>query len=69
MSIRTIRFNKTEEQQLKLILTHYGKDFSNCVKDMLNEKIEDLSDIGFIKGIKEGSDKNYLDSTDIDKLF
>ena len=68
MSIKTIRFNKEEESMLGILLSHYHKDFSACVKDLLHEKIEDLRDIGFVKHLKVGKLGDYVSAADIDKL-
>ena len=54
---------------LRKVLTYYGKDFSHCVKDLLAEKLEDLSDIGVIKNIKEEGKENYSSAKDIDELY
>jgi hypothetical protein len=69
MSVRTIRFNKQEENMLKTLLSHYATDFSTCVKDLIAEKLEDFRDIGFIQRIKEGKRSDYLNSDQIDLLF
>ncbi len=69
MAIKTIRFNKAEEKILKKVLVYYHGDFSNCVKELLAEKIEDLMDLKVIKAIKEDKKENYVSASDIDKLF
>ena len=69
MSIKTVRFNKREEAMLKKLLSHYGKDFSSCVKTLMEEKLEDLIDIGHIKKFRESSPESYLTSKEIDSLF
>ncbi len=69
MSVKTIRFNKQEESMLKAVLAYYGKDFSNCIKELLSEKIEDLRDAGFVKKIKEGKQSAYLTADQITSLF
>lgn len=65
MSIKTVRFNKQEESLLKLVLGHYNKDFSSCVKELIAEKIEDLQDIRFIKKIRESKKSDYLTAEQI----
>ena len=69
MAVKTVRFNKAEEVMLKKILVYYGSDFSNCVKELLVEKLEDLQDIGVIKRIKEEKKENYFCARDIDELY
>ncbi len=69
MSIKTVRFNKQEEKIAKKIITYYKKDFSACVKELMEEKLEDLIDIGHIKKFKEGRFEDYLTSREIDRLF
>lgn len=69
MAIKTVRFNKDEEKMVRKILIYYNSDFSGCVKELFAEKIEDLQDIGLIKGIKEGKKEDYLTASEIDKLF
>ena len=69
MAIKTVRFNKGEESMVKMILAYYNSDFSACVKELFAEKIEDLQDIGVIKGVKEGKREDYLKAGEIDKLF
>ena len=69
MAVKTVRFNKEEETKLKKVLAYYGTDFSNCVKELLAEKLEDLLDIGVIKGIREGNKKDYFSAGDINKLY
>jgi len=69
MAVKTVRFNKAEEVMLKKILVYYGSDFSNCVKELLVEKLEDLQDIGVIKRIKEEKKENYFCASDIDELY
>ena len=69
MAIKTVRFNKDEEKMVKRILVYYNSDFSGCVKELFAEKMEDLRDIGIVKGIKEGKKEDYLTAAEIDKLF
>ena len=69
MAVKTVRFNKEEETKLKKVLAYYGTDFSNCVKELLAEKLEDLLDIGVIKGIKEGKSEDYFTAGNIRKLY
>ena len=69
MAVKTVRFNKDEEWMLKKVLSHYHKDFSSCIKELLVEKLEDLRDIGVIKNVKEGKRTDYLTASDIDKLY
>ena len=69
MAIKTVRFNRDEELMVKRTLSYYNSDFSACVKELFAEKMEDLQDIGIIKGIKEGRKEDYLTANDIDKLF
>ena len=54
---------------LRKILVYYGKDFSSCVKELLEEKLEDLVDIGCIKRFREATPENYLTSREIDSFF
>ncbi|HXV27806.1 MAG TPA: DUF6290 family protein [bacterium] len=69
MAVRTVRFNKEEENKLKVLLAYYNTDFSNCVKELFAEKLEDLQDMGVIKKIKEGKKEDYLTAGEIDNLF
>ena len=69
MSVKTIRFNKQEENKIKRLLSYYRKDFSHCIKELIAEKLEDLADIGCIKRIKEGKPSDYLTADQISKLF
>ena len=69
MSVKTIRFNKKEENMLKKILSYYSVDFSTCVKELIVEKLEDLQDIGFIQRLKEGKSKDYFSASQIDALY
>ena len=69
MSIKTIRFNAEEERMLQKLLTHYGEDFSSCVKALIREKLEDLVYLGWIKSFKERKTSDYLPAKDIDALF
>lgn len=69
MAVKTVRFNKEEETKLKKVLAYYGTDFSNCVKELLAEKLEDLLDIGMIKGIREGKKEDYFSAGYINKLY
>ncbi len=69
MAVKTVRFNKKEEVMLKLILSYYNVDFSECVKELFAEKLEDLQDIRVIKGIKERKKADYLTANEIDQLF
>ena len=69
MSVKTVRFNKQEESLLRLVLGHYNKDFSSCVKELIAEKHEDLQDIGFIRKIKEGKKSDYLTADQISAKF
>jgi hypothetical protein len=69
MTVKTVRFNDTEEAALKKILKHYGTDFSTCVKILLFEKLEDLQDIKAVMRIKEGRPEDYGSAAEIDALF
>ncbi|MEK6600703.1 MAG: DUF6290 family protein [Candidatus Binatota bacterium] len=69
MTVKTIRFNKNEERVLKSVLSHYGKDFSSCVKDLLTEKLEDLRDLDFIGKIREGAKKDYFTAGQITSIY
>ncbi len=69
MAIKTVRFNKAEERILKKILLYYKTDFSGCIKELMAEKLEDLSDVAAIQTIREGKPADYLTRTDMDKLF
>lgn len=69
MTVKTIRFNKDESKVLNKVLSYYGKDFSSCVKDLLTEKLEDLTDIEFIGRIKEGIKKDYLSADQITSTY
>ena len=69
MSVKTVRFNKNEEALLRKILSHYGRDFSACVKELLMEKMEDLQDLGFIKRIKEGKQEDYFTARELNAMF
>lgn len=69
MSVKTIRFNKEEEGMLKTILRHYHTDFSDCIKELIAEKLEDLRDIGYVKRLKEGKPSDYLSANQISGLF
>lgn len=69
MSVKTVRFNKSEEALLRKILLYYGRDFSACVKELFAEKFEDLQDMGFIKRIKETKRENYLTAAELDAAF
>ncbi|MDE2223447.1 MAG: hypothetical protein KGK03_10315 [Candidatus Omnitrophica bacterium] len=69
MTVKTVRFNKSEEGMLKTILHHYHADFSSCIKELIMEKLEDLRDIGVIKRIKEGAPSDYLGADEITSLF
>ena len=69
MTTKTVRFNKSEEGMLKTILEHYHTDFSNCIKELIAEKLEDLRDIGVIKRLKEGNPSDYLGADQITSLF
>lgn len=69
MTVKTIRFNKHEENIIKALLNYYHADFSTCVKALLAEKLEDLQDIGFIAHFKEGKVEDYLDSKEIEKIY
>lgn len=69
MSVKTIRFNKEEESMLKTILRHYHTDFSDCIKELIIEKLEDLRDIGYVKRLKEGKPSDYLSANQITSLF
>ncbi len=69
MSIKTVRFNKHEEKIAKRVLAHYKMDFSGCIKELMEEKLQDLIDIGHIKKFKEGLSEDYLTAKEIDRLF
>ena len=69
MAIKTVRFNKKEEMMVKKILVYYNTNFSDCVKELFAEKLEDLQDIRAIKSIKEGRKEDYLTAGEVDKLF
>ena len=69
MSIRTIRFNETEEKAVSKLAKFYRADFSSMIKQMVTEKLEDLDDMRSILKIQEGSKKSYVSSSEIDKLF
>ena len=69
MSVKTVRFNKNEEIMLKTLLRFYKTDFSQCVKDLIVEKLEDLQDIGFIARIKEGKRSDYLTGQQVSRLL
>ena len=69
MSVKTIRFNKTESKVLNKVLSHYGKDFSSCVKDLLTEKLEDLRDVEFVSKIREGTRKDYFSADQIISMY
>ena len=60
MSVKTVRFNREEEGMLKTILQHYHTDFSECIKELIAEKLEDLRDIGMVRRLKEGKPSDYL---------
>ena len=70
MSIKTVRFNKEETRKLKRLLSYYRSDFSTCVKGLIEEKIEDLSDLGVIQKLKEGRTReDYYTVKEINALF
>ncbi len=70
MSIKTVRFNKEEARKLKRLLSYYRSDFSTCVKGLIDEKIEDLADLGMIQKMKEGRTReDYYSAKEIDALF
>ena len=69
MSVKTVRFNRSEEGMLKTIIEHYHTDFSSCVKELIAEKLEDLRDIGVIKRLKECNPSDYLGADQITALF
>lgn len=69
MSVKTVRFNKEEENMLKTILRYYHTDFSGCIKELIAEKLEDLLDIGTIKRLREGKPSDYLGADQITALF
>ena len=69
MSIKTVRFNKSEESTLRKLLHFYKSDFSQCVKQLIAEKLEDLQDIGLISRLKEGRPSEYVTAKNIDDLF
>lgn len=66
MSVKTLRLNKTEEKELRALLVYTGQDFSECVKELIRERLEDLADLKFIDQIKELNPKDYVSSNDID---
>lgn len=66
MSIKTVRFNKEEDDQLKKVVKHYGVDFSACIKSLIAEKAEDLEDLKFIKSVKEDKPSAYVSAKEID---
>ena len=69
MSVKTVRFNKEEENMLQKILNYYHTDFSGCIKELIIEKLEDLRDIGVISRLKEGKPSEYLGVNQITSLF
>jgi hypothetical protein len=69
MSVKTVRFNKNEEFMLKTLLRFYKTDFSQCVKELITEKLEDLQDIGVIARLKEGKRSDYLTGQQVSRLF
>ena len=69
MSVKTVRFNKSEESKLRALLRFYKADFSQCVKELIAEKLEDLQDVGFIARIKENKGSDYLTGSQISRLF
>ena len=69
MSVKTVRFNKEEENMLQKILHYYHTDFSSCIKELITEKLEDLRDIGTIKRLKESRPSEYLGANQITSLF
>lgn len=69
MSVKTVRFNKIEESKLKALLRFYKSDFSQCVKELIAEKLEDLEDIGFIARMKEGKRSDYSTADQIARLY
>ncbi len=69
MAVKTIRFNDQEEKVLGQLLKHYHEDFSGFVKQLIQEKLEDLGDQRSIRRIKEGSPRDYVSAADIDRMF
>ena len=69
MSVKTVRFNKEEEGMLQTIPRYYHSDFSECIKELIAEKLEDLRDIGTIRRLKEGRSSDYLGKDQISSLF
>ena len=69
MSVKTIRFNKEEENMLKKIISYYHTDFSGCIKELIAEKLEDLRDIGYVKRLKEGKPSEYVGADQITSMF
>ena len=69
MSVKTVRFNKEEESMLRVILGYYHADFSQCIKELIAEKLEDLRDAGFIKKLREGKVSEYLNAGQIASLY
>ena len=69
MSVRTVRFNRREENMLKTVLSYYSVDFSTCVKELIIEKMEDLYDVGCIKRLKEEKRSDYLSAKDISDSY
>ena len=69
MSIRTIRFNESEEKAISKLAKFYETDFSGMIKQMVLEKLEDLDDLRSIRKIKETSAEHYLSAKAIDGLF
>ena len=69
MSVKTVRFNKEEENMLQKILHYYHTDFSDCIKELIAEKLEDLRDLGVIRRLKEGKPSEYLGANQITSLF
>ena len=69
MSVKTVRFNKEEENMLQKVLHYYHTDFSGCIKELIAEKLEDLRDIGVIRRLKEGKRSEYLGANQITSLF
>jgi predicted DNA-binding protein len=69
MSVKTIRFNREEENMLKTVLSHYATDFSTCVKELIAEKVEDLRDMNYIKRLREGKPSEYMNADQITHLF
>ena len=64
-----MRFNKSEESMLKVIMQYYRSDFSGCIKELIVEKLEDLRDIGLVKRLKEGKLSDYSSAEQITSLF